>query len=90
MKLMKLVFLRHILPRSIRQDLRSRWDLMLRREAVAIELSFYRSIVRENNLVFDVGANIGFKNRCIFLFGSPCDRDRAKSSMHRNYSAQWC
>jgi FkbM family methyltransferase len=70
MKLMNLVFLRHVLPRSIRQDLRARWDLMLRREAVGVEQRFYRSVVKEKDLVFDVGANIGLKTNAFLDLGA--------------------
>jgi FkbM family methyltransferase len=43
---------------------------MLRREAVRVERRFYRSIVKENNLVFDVGANIGLKTDAFLGLGA--------------------
>jgi FkbM family methyltransferase len=70
MRLMQLIGLRYLLPRSTRTQLRDRWNNLLRWEQQLRERRFYRQFVRPGDLVFDVGANIGTKTAAFLALGA--------------------
>lgn len=70
MRLMQLIGLKHILPRSVRRNLLKPWNALLAREQHFHERRFYRQFVSRGDLVFDVGANIGLKTKVFLSLGA--------------------
>lgn len=69
-RLMRLIALRHLLPKRVRAALRARWMQLLVWEHDRREKRFYRQFVRRGDLVFDVGAHIGVKTRAFLSLGA--------------------
>jgi FkbM family methyltransferase len=70
MRLMKFIFLRHLLPKSVRRAMRDRWKELLIREYQREERRLYRQFVAPGDLVFDVGANVGLKTETFLALGA--------------------
>jgi FkbM family methyltransferase len=69
-RLMQLIGLRKLLPKSFRAPLRVHWNRLLGWEQYARERSFYRRLIRKGDLVFDVGANVGGKAAAFLSLGA--------------------
>ena len=67
---MQLIGLKRLLPRSARALLRRRWDRLLHWEQLARERSFYKQFIRRDDLVFDIGANVGGKTAAFLAVGA--------------------
>jgi FkbM family methyltransferase len=70
MRLMKLISLGNVLPSGVRRALRPKWNLLLQWERYQHERQFYRQFVRRNDLVFDIGCNIGEKTGALLSLGA--------------------
>jgi FkbM family methyltransferase len=70
MILMKLLFLRHLLPRPARVKLLRVWTKMLDKELLSKERKFYKSFISPGDLVFDIGANVGQKTHVFLSLGA--------------------
>jgi FkbM family methyltransferase len=69
-RLMQLIGLRRLLPKSFRAPVRVHWNRLLGWEQYARERSFYRRLIRKGDLVFDVGANVGGKTAAFLSLGA--------------------
>lgn len=58
---MQFVGLRRLLPTRLRGILRDPWTRLLQKEQHLRERKFYRRFIGRNDLVFDIGANVGAK-----------------------------
>jgi len=67
---MQLIGLRRILPKTLRRALRNDWNELLTWEHNYRERRFYRQIIQPNDLVFDVGANVGRKTDAFLALGA--------------------
>jgi FkbM family methyltransferase len=70
MRLMQLVEFRRILPKALRHAFRGDWNKLLAWEHYRRERRFYRQFIQPNDLVFDVGANIGGKVAAFLSLGA--------------------
>jgi FkbM family methyltransferase len=70
MHLMQFIGLRRILPKRLRRALRGEWNQLLTVEQSYRERRFYRQFVSPNDLVFDVGANVGGKTVAFLSLGA--------------------
>jgi FkbM family methyltransferase len=70
MRLMQLIGLRHLLPKRVRTLFRHRWDALLLWEQYLRERRFYGQFVARDNLVFDIGSNIGEKTAAFLSLGA--------------------
>lgn len=68
--LMRLIWLRRVLPKRARNALRDPWARLLSSEHNLRERGFYRQFIQPKDLVFDVGANIGVKTRAFLSLGA--------------------
>jgi FkbM family methyltransferase len=62
-QLMRLIFLRHLFPKSVRRATRERWNELEERR-------LYRQFIAKGDLVFDVGANVGLKTKTFLALGA--------------------
>jgi FkbM family methyltransferase len=60
---MKFIFLRHLLPKSVRRAMHDYWNELEERR-------FYRQFIAKGDLVFDVGANVGLKTKAFLALGT--------------------
>jgi len=69
-RLMQLIALRRLLPRSWRTRLRTPWNQLLDLEQSGAERRFYRPFLRAGDLVFDIGAHHGEKCAAFLSLGA--------------------
>jgi len=70
MRLMQLVGFRRLLPKTLRETLRPKWNQVLAWEHYRHERNFYRQFIQRGDLVFDVGANVGGKTAAFLSLGA--------------------
>jgi FkbM family methyltransferase len=70
MRLMQLIWLRRLLPKSRRAWLRGYWNKLLQLEQHLQERQFYGRFVKRGDLVFDIGANKGAKAAALLSLGA--------------------
>src|SRR5437763_2433232 len=70
MRLMQLIGLRRILPKTLRRTLRNDWNQLLAWENNYRERCFYRQFVNSGDFVIDIGANVGLKTRALLALGA--------------------
>jgi FkbM family methyltransferase len=70
MRLMQLIGLRRLLPKTVRALFRHRWNALLLWEQHLKERRFYRQFIPPDTLVFDIGSNTGEKTAAFLSLGA--------------------
>jgi FkbM family methyltransferase len=70
MRLMQLIGLRRLLPKTVRALFRHQWETLLLWEQHLKERRFYRQFIAPDTLVFDIGSNTGEKTAAFLSLGA--------------------